>query len=1022
MRPTKLVMNAFGPYRGKVELDFTDFGASSIFLITGPTGAGKTTIFDAITYALFNQASGDMRETEMLKSQFATDQDKCFVELTFDVGTDEYRVKRSPKQMGPGARVKTRELSASVELYKEDKPLATSISEANNKIQHLLGLSYEQFCQIVMLPQGDFRELLQSNSGEKEEIFRSIFGTEHIQHFQNLLKDKRRALQKEFEAFENRLEQSVASIEDSDHTALQAAIEQMDFEKTLELLEERITEGQAALKETRKAIEDLTKEESKTTAFKQLLEELATLEETKKALDERQPEVDAQREALDLHKKAAEVNREQTAYEQLVQAVETAAEELAQKKKEQTENAKELDTLQEKEVVSNKEVEQLGAVREQIQDLKEALKTFRELEEKQEQLKKQQSEWEELTQKLNKNKEQETAFEKQIKEIKADLVKIEDWKEDLKIEEKKQAELKETTAALEKEKETLEKILDSQETLAEVMAEEKRAKAAYKMAESAYQEARAHYFGNLAGVLAQALEEAEPCPVCGSTQHPNPALAGIEAVSDEELAELENKQNREQTAYTKASAAVEQVGSHLQEQIALLKEETGNYKETLSEKETSLDEATDDLRACEPAIAALEEQIEQEKDWREQLEEIREQRDANTVEQTTQQANAEHLKTANHTLEAVIKELAESVPYESDQAVQKEIDTHNETIQRVEEAAQEISSALSENKRAEASLSSAIEVLTKRQQSDEKAMQEQKERLDALLKKYAFDASFDTYLLAKEKETAFQQSLKAFENEQLIYRNQWETANDKWAAAEDARSISALEKALAGLEEEKQALEAKRDDYVAQNKTYESSHQQIHENYTAYKEILEPLQVYEELAEVANGSTKRTSYVSFERYVLSIYFEEVLAAANHRFETMTNGRYEMVRREDRTKGRGAEGLEIDVFDRYAGDTRSVKTLSGGETFKASLALALGLSDVIQNEQGGVHVDTLFVDEGFGTLDADSLEMAIETLMELQSTGRLIGIISHVAELKDRIPAKIVVENKKEGSHSRIEVN
>ncbi len=1022
MRPAKLVMNAFGPYRGKVELDFADFGASSIFLITGPTGSGKTTIFDAITYALFNQASGDMRETDMLKSQFATDEEECFVELTFELGTEQYRVKRSPRQMGPGARVKVRELPASVELYKEDRLVATSISEANGMIQDLLGLSYEQFCQIVMLPQGDFRELLQSNSGEKEEIFRSIFGTERIQHFQTRLKEKRRELQKEFEDFETRLEQSLSSIKDSEHPELQTAAAQMDYEKILELLKKLIASGKGTLKKTREAIDDLTTEETKTKDFKKLLEELGRLEETKKALEEQRPEIEEKIRALDLHAKASEVNREQMTYEKLVQLVDQTKKELAQKQQELGENAKRLKELQKRAEASDKEVARLGALREAIQKLQEALKKLHAIEEKQKQLQAYQSELEELMKKIKKSEKQETAFEKQIEELQDKLAKIDEWKADLKAEEKKQAQLKEAADELKHEKEQLENILENQENLADLMAEELEAKEAYEAAEEQYQEARAHYFGNLAGVLADALEQEEACPVCGSTHHPQPALFGADAVTDKELAGLEKKRNSQHSTFTKIAASVEQVGSHLQKQIALLPETAADYKQTLSEKEEKLKKASEALVACEETMTGLEDQLAQEEDWRQQLEQTREQRDTNKVERTTDQANAAHLEQMSSKLEKEMKETADSLHHDSAAEVQAELELLNEQIDQIEKEAKAISGDLSENRSEKASLKSAIEVLAQRQATDEKDLQDQKEKVAGLIETYAFEVSFEAYLLSETEEEEYKKGIKSFETEQLIHADQWKTATTKWEAAEDARSIAEVEQALERLDEEKERLEEKREKTVAQNSAYESTHQQIKENYAAYQEILEPLQIYDELSNIANGSTKRTSYVSFERYVLSIYFEEVLMAANHRFETMTNGRYELIRREDRTKGRGAEGLEIDVFDRYAGDKRSVKTLSGGETFKASLALALGLSDVIQNEQGGVHVDTLFVDEGFGTLDADSLEMAIETLMDLQATGRLIGIISHVDELKDRIPARIVVENRKEGSHSRIEVD
>lgn len=1022
MRPTNLIMNAFGPYKEKVELDFTKFGSSSIFLVSGPTGSGKTTIFDAITYALFNQSSGDMRKVDMLKSQFATDEDECYVELSFELGTDQYRVRRSPKQKGPGARKGSVQLQASVELYKEDKPIATSITEANQAIENLLGLSFNQFCQIVMLPQGDFQELLQSNSDKKQDIFRSIFGTEPIEQFQNRLKEKRRELKKEFNEFEARLEQSVRAVEDSENEDLQLAIEQMDYEKTLEILKELMTEGQKALDEARNAITKLAKEENKELDFKKILEELDLLEKTKKELEEKQPAIEAKNKSLDLHNKASEVDRENTAYEKLADTVKETEKALEKNREELVINAEKFEKLQEREAISNKEFKTLEGIRKSIQELEEALKVFTEIEKRTEELKTQEEELKELKNKIAKSKEQEVLLEKQTKELTANIEKIDIWKEELKQEEKKRVDLKEAVTDLEKENEKLEKLIENQGKLALLIAEEKEAKSKQDASEAAYQKARAHYFGNLAGVLAGELEDEEPCPVCGSDHHPNPAESGADDVTDEELERLEKIQGKDKNTYTRISVSVEQMGSTIQEQKAALKEKTDNYEETLEQKQEQLQTIKKDLKACEEALSMLEEQIENEKKWRTELEDTRGQREANKVEQTTYLADENNLTKANEKLEIAIKELADSLEHESNQAVQEEIDANNEKIKRIEKEADEIRKEVSDNKSRKSSLESAIEVLSARQITDKKELQKQKEKTEQLIKKHGFEDSFKGYLLSKEKEKELKEEIQAYEKKELIHSNKWKDARDKWEKSEDKRSIDEVEEALEVIEEKKEHLEEQREKIVEQNRDYESSHNQIYENYTASKEILEPLQVYADLAEIADGTTSRTSYVSFERYVLSIYLEEVLAAANERFETMTNGRFEMVRREDRTSGRSAEGLEIDVFDRHSGKTRSVRTLSGGETFKASLALALGLSDVIQNEQGGVHVDTLFVDEGFGTLDADSLEMAIETLMELQSTGRLIGIISHVDELKDRIPARIVVENKKQGSHSRIEVD
>lgn len=1022
MRPTKLIMNAFGPYKGKVELDFTKFGSSSIFLVSGPTGSGKTTIFDAITYALYNQASGDMREVDMLKSQFATDKEECYVELTFDIGSDQYRIRRRPKQKGPGARKASVNLEASAELYKEEIPMATSTTEVNHIIKKLLGLDYEQFSQIVMLPQGDFQELLQSGSDKKQAIFRSIFRTHPYEQFQKRLKEKRRELRREFSEYEARLEQSVQAVEESENEALKSAIQQLDYDKTLDLLTDLLAEGKEDLDEARNAISKLTEGEMKELDFKKLLEELGNLKKEKQELDEKRPEIEDKKKSLDLHKKAAEVEREHKAYKSIAQKVKNTAEELEKNNEDLLKNANELEKLQKREIISEQEVKTLDTIRQSIQELEEALKRFNEIEKKVSQLQSQEKQLKELKKQLVKREEQARHLEEKSTKLTENIEKMASWKQDLKEEEKSLVDLKENMSDLETEQEKLQKIIENQKKLARFIEGEKEARKKHEVSESAYQKARAYYFENLAGVLAGELEEEAPCPVCGSVHHPNPAESGADDVTDDELTELEEKQATDKNNYTRISVSVEQLGQTIQEQRATLNEPTANYKEALAQKVEQLKIVKEDVKACEKQMDKLEEQIKNENKWRNELEEVREQREANKVEQTTYLADEKNVEQVHAALQTEINELTESLAYKSREVVQEEIDTHKKKIKKIEIEAEAVRKEVSNNQSQKSSLESVIEVLSVRQETDKKDLTNQKELTDKLITTYEFEEAFTIYLLSKEQEKETREAVEMYEKEDLIHQNKWKDTHEQWDSLQDKRAIEEVEDTLEVLEEKKKQLEVKRDKILEQNRDYTSSHKQIKENYKAYKEIAEPLQVYQDLAEIADGTSKRTSYISFERYVLSIYLEGVLLAANERFETMTNGRFEMIRREDRTSGQSAEGLEIDVFDRHSGKTRSVKTLSGGETFKASLALALGLSDVIQNEQGGVHVETLFIDEGFGTLDADSLEIAIETLMDLQATGRLIGLISHVDELKDRIPARIVVENRKQGSHSRIEVD
>lgn len=271
MRPVRLKINAFGPYRGEVDLDFTDFGTSSIYLISGPTGSGKTTIFDAISYALYNEASGTNRDVDMFKSQFATDNDFCFVDFTFDMGEVTYRIKRSPTQRAPGARGTPINHSADVELFKEEVSIAQGTKKVGEIIQSILRLSYDQFRQIVLLPQGEFRKLLISGSGEKEIIFRNIFGTNRIRDFQHELRDKAVAYKKAYQDFGTRLDQTLMAIEADDDEQLKVAVEQTDYPTIIELLADKVEQTTAKITACRKEIAAITEKEKKHETWLQLL-------------------------------------------------------------------------------------------------------------------------------------------------------------------------------------------------------------------------------------------------------------------------------------------------------------------------------------------------------------------------------------------------------------------------------------------------------------------------------------------------------------------------------------------------------------------------------------------------------------------------------------------------------------------------------------------------------------------------------------------------------------------------------
>lgn len=1019
MRPIQLTMNAFGPYRGKVDLDFTSFGSSSLFLVSGPTGAGKTTIFDALTYALFNYASGESRDVDMLKSQFATDEDLCFVDLTFEVGQEKYRVKRIPKQRGPGKRAKTRNYTSDVEFYKGEQ-LIGSGRDANDAIEELLGLSFEQFRQIVMLPQGEFRRLLQSNSRDKEEIFRNIFGTERIQNFQETLKEKRKDLRKQFEDFQTRLDQSLSSIAVEEDSDLEQAIEEANYEEVLDILEDFISNGAKVLKEKKEEISTLSQKEKDKEAFIQLLKDKEALEESKEALDAVEEEIVAWQRDLRLHEQAMEVSKEHDVHETLLEELKQTEADLTEDKDAEEVVKQEIEDLIKENEAAQEAEKNLDGIRKEVTKLEAEQKKFDEREKKVVDLNENQEA-------LNTTKDNVKGFKQaaeklieKINDLKTDIQKIDAWREALAEEQKEQNDLKTAHGEIETKITTLKKIIDRQKGLAELLEDERDVSKTLEQSEATYKQARQHYFGNLAGVLVGELEEDEPCPVCGSIHHPKPATMPADAMTEEDLAEIEKERDAHKATHTKISTAIDHQGAQIKEQEELLEEVDGAYEEELIAAKAEAKNLSEELATKTTAIQKLEKNLAQEKSWRTALDTAQKESQENEVKLTQAKSKAENIQEKIESLEEEIKALNEEITSESPEEIQSAITDRENSIQTIQAEAKRTREELTEKKNRQGQLQTSIQLLTKQLEKNKTVTSKQKETLDALLDKYEFGEEFADYLLEESTEKAHKEAIEKHKEERSYNTRQLKQVNARLDKRMDNQSLEEAETAIDKIKDEKKTLEGKREALIAKNSQLTNSYKEIKGNYTESQKIYQPLSLYEELTKIANGS-KTTNYVSFERYVLGIYFREVLYAANHRFETMTNGRYEMVRREERTKGAGAEGLEIDVFDRYAGDTRSVNTLSGGETFKASLALALGLSDVIQNEQGGVRVETLFIDEGFGTLDADSLEVAIETLIELQNTGRLIGVISHVSALKERIPARIVVENKQEGSHARIEV-
>lgn len=1015
MRPLKLVMNAFGPYKEKVVIDFTQFTQSSLFLVSGPTGAGKTTIFDAIAYALFDSGSGDAREKDTFKSDFSKDTDLCYVELEFELGKERYFIHREPTQTGPGKRSKTKQIQSNVEFHHNGEVL-TKQKEANEKIEELIGLTYDQFRQIVMLPQGAFKKMLESDSREKETIFRNIFQTDIFQSVETRLKEKARDLAKQREQYSLQLEHAFSRIETEEHETLEKAIEQLDTDTILSELKQLIEKEEQELKKVRKELVNYQEEKTKQDNIIDRLTRKEELDKEKSELDTLAQTVKSYEEQLQWHEQAVKLAEAQKQIDETVKETDSKEARLIRLIELKKENTEQLSQLEVEAKQIQKEVSTFDDVRTAIQALKEEQKQMNQLKEKKiisQKLEKQKSEAVETRQKLEKSLEN---LSKGMKKSQTQLDSLDALKTELPRQLKMISEKKEERTELSKRLEGLEELCTIRNKGAEVKEEFSEVNRKLSHVKDEWQTAKTSYFSNLAVVLAGELEDEEECPVCGSTEHPKKAHATEEDVTKEQVDTLETKKNALESDYNQLGLRLQHLSDEATKLCQTYDVKSEKAPEAYAKTKEALEAVKKTITQLEKELTENETQLEKEATVKEKLEkDQKEERELSLLLQENK-SDMKQLESRMEEVEAERVELEEKLNYETEEGITKQIKTHEDYIKAVEVK-------LSDNQKAirkiEANVSSTLkEVEMTEEQIEElkKKQATQEESFTQLMEDSLLGDTFETVILEDEKVASMKEEMSAYKEKKAVHTSRMQETT---AFLEKEKDIQSKDYHVEKVDSIKHILPEKeefRDRLVriaSQNKEAETSISKFKEE---SETIEKDYQVYGELSRMATGS-KETDYVSFERFVLGIYFEEILQAANARFTQMTNNRFALHRKIEKAKGAGPQGLDITVFDHYTGKRRGVHTLSGGETFKASLALALGLSDVIQSQSGGVRVDTLFVDEGFGTLDSDSLDMAIQTLLDLHKNGRMVGIISHVDELKTRIPSHIVVEKTTAGSRA-----
>ena len=926
MKPLKLTMSAFGSYAGKNVIDFTG-QQQGIFLITGDTGAGKTTIFDAITYALYNQTSGGERNGNMMRSQYAQPETETYVELEFLYRGQTYRVRRNPdykitKTLKNG-KIREQKVPHSVELTMPDGTVFPEKKNATDaKIIEILGLTADQFSQIVMIAQGDFLKLLYTKSDERKMIFSKLFRTDIYWKIQENLRRKSMEMDERIQENDRAFEQEKSRIIPLPES------EELPLDELVERLRERLKDALKEQNLRRANVEELNKKITKYEEINKLFVSLEKIRQTGRELEARQAESKERRQQIENARKADKVLvaeqqnlRQQQAVEQSAQAIAKMGETLADDQ-EMFETLK--TQLQEVEAIKKREAADL---QKKMLALEQSFPSYEALQNARSEEQQAKKVWEDL------GKTSEESFHKKEAGIAA-----------LKEQQKRQEQVVEQT-----KKNWEQTSLSALES----------AKHYEHMYEACLKEQ--------AGILAGNLSAGCPCPVCGSTVHPNPAKLSNHAVTELEV---------EQAKKTRAAA-----------------------------------EEKRDL-----AYAAFE----AEKTEKQKLAQAVEKEEADFVlAQTIAKQQRKEAEQNYVSLQKIAEQIREKLVYPSLAEAKKQYAAMQKALESAEQEIAKKRQKVSELAEAMNTLKGQKLAEEENQKTAKKLAAKTEKEYAKLLEKSGF-VSEETYHLAilpERSRSKLEREEKEYESQCLRQQSEQKLL-EKQVSGKTYTDTTELNEQLKA---EKQALKEAEKTYMELHTAYEND-RSVLQNCAVYLEKGKKLesedQVIKSLSKTANGRLSGSAKIDFETYIQRQYFKQIIHEANKRLLTMSNHQFILKLKEEANTGRKTnEGLDLSVYSLVTDSERDVKTLSGGESFLAALAMALGLSDIVERSAGAIHPDMMFIDEGFGSLDAQSRQQAIEVLGELAGDSRMVGIISHVTELKEQIDRKLVVNRTDNGSRA-----
>ena len=926
MKPLKLTMSAFGSYAGKNVIDFTG-QQQGIFLITGDTGAGKTTIFDAITYALYNQTSGGERNGNMMRSQYAQPETETYVELEFLYRGQTYRVRRNPdykitKTLKNG-KIREQKVPHSVELTMPDGTVFPEKKNATDaKIIEILGLTADQFSQIVMIAQGDFLKLLYTKSDERKMIFSKLFRTDIYWKIQENLRRKSMEMDERIQENDRAFEQEKSRI------ILLPESEELPLDELVERLRERLKDALKEQNLRRANVEELNKKITKYEEINKLFVSLEKIRQNGKELEARQAESKERRQQIENARKADKVLvaeqqnlRQQQEVEQSAQAIAKMTETLAN-------NQEMFETLKtQQQEAEAKQKREAADIQKKMLALEQSFPSYEAL-------------------------QNARSEEQQAKKV---------WEDLGKISEESFHKKKAGIAALKEQQKRQEQVVEQTKKNWE--------QTSLSASESAkhYEHMYEAFLKEQAGILAENLSAGCPCPVCGSTVHPDPAKLSDHAVTELEVEQAKKTRAAAEEKRDLAYAAFEAEKTEKQKLAQAVEKEEADFvlAQTIAKQQR---------KEAEQNYVSLQKTAEQ----------IRE--------------------------KLVYPSLAEAKKQYA--AMQKALEAAEQEIAKKRQKVSELAEAMN-------TLKGQKLAEEENQKTAKKLAVKTEKEYAKLLEKSGF-VSEETYHLAilpERSRSKLEREEKEYESQCLRQQSEQKLL-EKQVSGKTYTDTTELNEQLKA---EKQALKEAEKTYMELHTAYEND-RSVLQNCAVYLEKGKKLesedQVIKSLSKTANGRLSGSAKIDFETYIQRQYFKQIIHEANKRLLTMSNHQFILKLKEEANTGRKTnEGLDLSVYSLVTDSERDVKTLSGGESFLAALAMALGLSDIVERSAGAIHPDMMFIDEGFGSLDAQSRQQAIEVLGELAGDSRMVGIISHVTELKEQIDRKLVVSRTDKGSRA-----